>query len=203
MGRHALLHARLGADADLEEVPDGVHGLDEPRLRRLERPEVRLRVRLREDAWRADEIPCGQREARVAMVLLRRDVLRVSKEQVGKQGGLGSAQGGRKRTEKTTNVVMYRQRGVLRAPHLAVLVALAQPVRAGRVSELRRLREQLRGVLVVDEEDVVDAALVEERELVQRVRELGRRVLGGALEVLDALLRALRQPQLAVELCDP
>ena len=64
-----------GADADLEEVPDGVHGLDEPRLRRLERPEVRLRVGLREDAWRADEIPRGEREARVAMALLRRDVL--------------------------------------------------------------------------------------------------------------------------------
>ena len=97
---------------------------------------------------------------------------------------------------------MYRERGVLRAPHLAVLVALAQPIRAGCVPELRRLREQLRRVLVVDEEHVVDPPLVEERELVQRVRELGRGVLGRALQVLDALLRALRQPQLAVELRD-
>ena len=73
---YALLHARLGADADLEEVPDGVHGLYKPRLRRLVCPEVRLRVRLREDPRRADEVPRGERKARVAVVLLRSNVLR-------------------------------------------------------------------------------------------------------------------------------
>ena len=77
--KHALLPVRLGADADLEKVADGVHGFDEPALRCFPCPEVRLCVRLWEDAWRADEIPCGQREARVTMVLLRGDVLQMHK----------------------------------------------------------------------------------------------------------------------------
>ena len=98
-----------------------------------------------------------------------------------------------------TYVIVDRQRRVLRTAHLAVFVALAETVRARSVAELRRLREEFCRVLVVDKHDVVYAALVQEREFVQRVWELRRGVLGGALEPLDALLRPLRQAQFAVE----
>ena len=83
---------------------------------------------------------------------------------------------------------MDGERGVLWTAHIAVLVALAQAVCAWCVAELARLREQLGGVLAVGKDDVVDAALVEEDELVERVGELGGGVLPGALQPLDALV---------------
>lgn len=55
---------------------------------------------------------------------------------------------------------MDRQRRVLWAAHLAVFVAFAEAVRARGVTELRCLRKELRRVLVVDKDDVVDAPLV-------------------------------------------
>ena len=184
----ALGYARLRADSDFVEVSDGVHSLCEPRLGGLLRPEVRLGVGLGEHARRADEVPRGEREACVAVALLCRDVLR-------------SWSGGRRRTGRPrTHVVVDGERGVLRTAHLAVLVALAQAVCARCVAELARLREQFGGVLAVNKDDVVDAALVEEGELVERMGELGGGVLRGALEPLDALAGALREAELAVEL---
>jgi len=43
---------------------------------------------------------------------------------------------------------------------------------------------------------------MEQRKLVQSMRELGRRMLGATLEPLDALLRALRKSELSVEFGD-
>lgn len=83
-----MLHGR--PDADLHKVPDGVHRLGEPALGRLLRPEKGLRVRLREHAGRADEVPRGEREARVAVVLLRRDVLARGLSAQQKRGGVGT-----------------------------------------------------------------------------------------------------------------
>ena len=95
---YALLHARLGADADLEEVPDGVHGLYEPRLRRLVCPKIRLRVRLREHPRRADEVPRCKSEARVPVVLLGGDVLQ---HHTKKGGGVrGGREGGSDQTAR-------------------------------------------------------------------------------------------------------
>ncbi len=59
-----------------------------------------------------------------------------------------------------TYVIVDGQRGILWAAHLAVFVALTEAVRARGVAELRCLRKELRGVLVVDKDDVVDAPLV-------------------------------------------
>lgn len=63
------------SDRDLVKVPDGVHGLGEPTICCALGPEERLGVRLWEHAGRADEVPCGQRKARIAVILLRSDVL--------------------------------------------------------------------------------------------------------------------------------
>ena len=48
----------------------------------------------------------------------------------------------------------------MRAAHLPILVALAEAIGAGCVAELGGLSEQLSRVLVVDEYDVFDTALV-------------------------------------------
>ena len=48
----------------------------------------------------------------------------------------------------------------MRAAHLPILVALAEAIGAGCIAELSGLSEQLGRVLVVDEDDVFDAALV-------------------------------------------
>ena len=53
----ALWEVGLGADADLEEVADGVHGLDEPGFRGLLRPEECFCVRLRQNAGRSNKVP--------------------------------------------------------------------------------------------------------------------------------------------------
>ena len=95
------------------------------------------------------------------------------------------------------HVVVDGERGVLWTAHLAVLT---QAVCARSIAELTRLREQLGGVLAVDKDDIVDAALMEEGELVERVGELGGGVLRGVLEPLDALMGALREANLAIEL---
>lgn len=63
------------SDRDFVKIPDGVHGLGKPSIRRALGPEERLGVRLWEHAGRADEVPCGQRKARIAVILLRSDVL--------------------------------------------------------------------------------------------------------------------------------
>jgi hypothetical protein len=72
----------------------------------------------------------------------------------------------KRQRESGTYVIVDGQRGVLWTAHLAVFVALAETIRARCVAELRRLRKELRGVFVVDKDDVVDAPLVQERELV-------------------------------------
>lgn len=109
----------------------------------------------------------------------------------------------KKEKERMTYVIMDRQCRVLWASHLAVFVALAKTVRARGIAELRRLRKELGGVLVVDKDDVVDAPLVQEREFMQRVWEFRSSMLGGALEPLDPLLRPLRHAQFAVEFSEP
>ena len=64
-----------------------------------------------------------------------------------------------------THVGVDGERGVLWTAHLAVPT---QVVCAQSIAELTHLREQLGGVLAVNKDDVVDAALVEEGELMER-----------------------------------
>ena len=87
-----------------------------------------------------------------------------------------------------------------RTAHLAVLVALTQAVCTWCIAELACLCKQLGSVLTVDKDDVVDAALVEEGELMEHVGELGGGMLCGVLEPLDALVGALQEAKLAIEL---
>ena len=96
-----------------------------------------------------------------------------------------------------THVGVDGERGVLWTAHLAVLT---QAVCARSFAELARLREQLGGILAVNKDDVVDAALVEEGELMEHVGELGGGVLRRVLEPLDALTGALRDANLSIEL---
>ena len=64
------------------------------------------------------------------------------------------------------HVVVDGERGVLWTAHLAILT---QVVCTRSIAKLARLREQLGSILAVNKDDVVDAALVEEGELVERV----------------------------------
>ena len=73
----ALVVIRRSSDRDLVEVADGIHGLGKPSIRRALGPEERLSVRLRKNAGGADEVPRCKRKARIAVVLLRGDVLHV------------------------------------------------------------------------------------------------------------------------------
>ena len=73
---YALVLIERSSDRDLVKVPDGVHRLGEPTIRRALGPEERLGVGLWEHAGGADEVPRGQRKARIAVVLLRSDILR-------------------------------------------------------------------------------------------------------------------------------
>ena len=100
-----------------------------------------------------------------------------------------------------THILMDGECGVLQTAHLAILIALTQAVCTQCVAKLARLCEQLGGVLAVDKDDVVDAALMEEGELVECVGELGGGVLPRAFEPLDALAGALREAKLAIEYC--
>lgn len=72
---NALFHIRRRPNSNLQEIANGVHCLDKISLGGSLRPKVSLRIGLREDARGADEVPRGQREACVSMILLRRDVL--------------------------------------------------------------------------------------------------------------------------------
>ena len=90
-----------------------------------------------------------------------------------------------------THIVVDGECRVLWTAHLAVLIAQAQVVCTWCVAELARLCKQLGSVLTVDKDDVVDATLMEEGELVECVGELSSGVLPGALEPLDALMGAL------------
>lgn len=60
----------------LGEIPDRIHSLGKPLLGGPLGPQVRLSVRLREDARRANEVPRAQGETCIAVVLLRGNVLR-------------------------------------------------------------------------------------------------------------------------------
>jgi hypothetical protein len=90
-----------------------------------------------------------------------------------------------------THVVVDGERGILRATHFSVFVALAEAVRAWSIAELCSLREEFRRILIVDKYDVVDAPFVQESKLVKSMRELGSGVFGGAFEPLDAFFRSL------------
>jgi len=72
---NALLRARWGPDADLQEIADGIHGLGQTGLCRFLCPEEGFSVGLREHARGADEIPGREGEAGVTMILLCGDVL--------------------------------------------------------------------------------------------------------------------------------
>ena len=109
------------------------------------------------------------------------------------------------------HIVVDGEHGVLWTAHLAVLIALAQAVWAQCIAELAHLHEQLSGILAclckqlgsilaVNKDDLVNATLVEEGELVEHVGELGGGVLPGALEPLDALAGALQEAKLTIEL---
>lgn len=104
--------------------------------------------------------------------------------------------------KRGTHVVVDGERGILRAAHFAVLVALSEAISARCVPELGGLCEQLRRVLVVDKQHVVDTAFVQQRELVQCMGELGSRVFRAALEPFNALFGAFAQAELPVKLCD-
>lgn len=52
---------------------------------------------------------------------------------------------------------------------------------------------------MVDEHNIVDASFMQERKLVEGMRELCRGVFGGAFKPLDAFLWSLRHTQFAVE----
>ena len=66
--------------------------------------------------------------------------------------------------ENITHIVVDGERGILRTPHLSVLVALAKAICTWIIAKLCSLREELGGVLVVDKDDIVDAPLMEERK---------------------------------------
>jgi hypothetical protein len=91
----------------------------------------------------------------------------------------------------STHVVVDGEGGILRAAHLSVLVALAKAIRAWSIAELGCLCEELCRVLVIDKDDIVNAPLMEEGELVESMRELCSSVFGRALEPLDAFLWSL------------
>jgi hypothetical protein len=101
---------------------------------------------------------------------------------------------------RMTHVVVYRESCVLRAAHLAVLVAFPELEGARGVPELARLGQQFRRVLEVDEEDVVDPALVEEGELVKAMGKLLGGMFSRAFEPFDAFLWPFREPEVAVQL---
>jgi hypothetical protein len=101
--------------------------------------------------------------------------------------------------ENITHVVVDGEGGILRTTHFSVLVALAKAICAWSIAKLRSLCKELGGVLIVDEYDVVDASLMEERELVKSMWEFGSCVLGGALEPFDTFLWSLGHAQFAIE----
>ena len=98
-----------------------------------------------------------------------------------------------------THVVVDGEGWILRTAHFSILVALAKAIGTWSIAKLCRLCKELGGVLVVDEYDVVDTSLMEERELVKSMRELGSCVLGGALKPFDAFLWSLGHAQLTIE----
>ena len=185
----ALGYAHLCADSNFIKVSNGVHSLCEPHLGRLLCPEVCLGVRLEEHTQGANKVPRGERKACVTVALLCCDVL-------------CSWSGGQCHTGRLwTHVLMDGECGVLQTAHLAVLIALAQAVCTQCVAKLAHLCEQLGGVLAVDKDNVVNAALMEEGELMEHMGELGGGVLPGAFEPLDALTGALREAKLTIEYC--
>jgi len=98
-----------------------------------------------------------------------------------------------------THVVVDGEGWILRTAHFSILVALAKAICTWSIAKLRSLCKELGGVLVVDEYDVVDTSLMEERELMKSMRELGSCVLGGALKPFDAFLWSLGHAQLTIE----
>ena len=100
----------------------------------------------------------------------------------------------------STDVVVDGERGVLRARSLAILIALAEVVGTRRVSELCGLRQEFRGVLIILEQYVVDAAFMQNAELVQRMRELRGGIFTRTLQQVDRRALVYGQPELAVEL---
>ena len=92
------------------------------------------------------------------------------------------------------------EHGVLWTAHLVVLVALTQVVCAWCIAKLTRLHKQLGGILAVDKDNIVDATLMEEGELVEHMGELSGGVLPRALQPLDTLAGALQEANHAVEL---
>jgi hypothetical protein len=101
--------------------------------------------------------------------------------------------------ENITYVVVDGEGGILRTTHFSVLVALAKAICTWSIAKLGSLCEELGGVLIVDEYDVVDTSLMEKRELVKSMWELGSCVLGGALEPFDAFLWSLGHAEFAIE----
>ena len=85
----------------------------------------------------------------------------------------------------TTYVVVDGECGVLRARSLAILIALAEVVGTRGISKLCGLRQEFRGVFIILEQYVVDAALMQDAELVQRMRELRGGIFTRTLQQVD------------------
>jgi hypothetical protein len=130
-------------DSHLCEVSDSVLCLCQSLLTSLLRPEICLGVTLRQNAWGAYQIPSSESKAGFSVVLLRSNVVHVN-----------------------------AQTSVLRAAHSSVLVVDSELVGRRCITHLSSLSKKLTSVLGVEEEDIVDASLVEESQLMKRMREL-------------------------------
>jgi len=87
----------------------------------------------------------------------------------------------------------------LGAAHLSIFITFTKPVCAWSVAELGSLSQELCRIFIVDKYDVVNAALVEQGQLMEGVRKLGSCVLGTSLEPFDAFFWTLREAEFAIE----
>ena len=158
------------ADAILSKVTTGVLGLAQALLGGTLGPQKGLGVALWQDARRAHKIPRGERKAGLLVVLLCGNVVHVD-----------------------------AQAAVLGTAHTPIFVVHAQLVCTRRIAHLDGFSEQVTAVLVVGEEHIVHTFFVQQGQLVQGMGELGRRMLGTALQPLDALARTALQTELAVQ----
>ena len=71
----SLFHFGRCPNSNLQEIANGVHRLDQLCLGGPLCPKICLRVGLWEDAGGTDEVPRGQREARISVILLSGDIL--------------------------------------------------------------------------------------------------------------------------------
>ena len=112
-------------------------------------------------------------------------------------GGRGEREGG-----KGTHIIMYRQRRILRTPHLPILITLPQPKRTRRIPQLGRLSQQLCRILTIHKQHIIDPPLMQQRKFMEGMGELCGGRFGTAFEPFDAFFGGFGEGEFAVEFGD-